>query len=32
LELSFKHNSCKSADGRSKHLIYGVGIEVYGRI
>ena len=31
LEL-FKHNSCKSYDGRSKLMIYRAGSEVYGRI
>jgi len=29
---SFKHNSCESADGRSKHMIYRACNEVYGRI
>ena len=29
---SFKHNSCESADGRSKHSIYRAVIEVYPRI
>jgi len=29
---SFKHNSCESADGRSKHSIYKAVIEVYARI
>jgi len=28
----FKHNSCESADGRYKHLIYRAGNEVCGRI
>jgi len=28
----FKHNSCESSDGRSKHMIYTTGNEVYGRI
>jgi len=28
----FKHNSCESSDVRSKHMIYRVGHEVYGRI
>ena len=29
---SFKHNSCESADGRSKHSIYRDVIEIYARI
>jgi len=28
----FKHNNCESSDGRSKHMIYSAGNEVYGRI
>jgi len=28
----FKHNSCESSDGCSKHMIYRAGNEVYGRI
>jgi len=28
----FKHNSSESSDGRSKHMIYRVANEVYGRI
>jgi len=28
----FKPNICESSDGRSKHLIYRAGNEVYGRI
>jgi len=26
----FKHNSCESSDGCSKHMIYRAGNEVYG--
>ena len=29
---NFKHNSCESADGRSKHSIYRDVIEMYARI
>ena len=29
---SFKYNSCESADGRSKHLIYRAVIEDYAII
>jgi len=32
LEPFFKPNSCESADGRSKHLIYRAGNKIYGRI
>ena len=31
IRTSFKDNSCESTDGRSKHVIYRAGIEVYGR-
>jgi len=32
LNYFFKPYICKTADGRSKHLINRVGNEVYGRI
>jgi len=28
---SFKHKSCESADGRTKHSIYRAVIEIYAR-